>query len=180
MSSFRVKGYGPIELEYPGPLETLFQKKDLSTQDTRSGTSYPIVCACREWKAPSTLFRRRVPLRVPQRVTASRIVRKDPHVVARRRFEILTITVHMPPPETITVPAVCGEPLQGFPESAQLIRMLRPVLAYLGNQSETIRYDNRQSGLMGKPTITQIFRLAWGILSWKRSIRPCERVGEQI
>ena len=124
-----------IELEHPGPLETLFQKKDLLTQDTRSGTSYPIVCACLEWKAPSTSFRGRVPLRVPQRVTASRIVHTDPHVVARRRSEILKFPVQSSPPETITVPAVCREPLQVFPESARLMRMLRPVVASLGTRA---------------------------------------------
>ena len=42
------QGLWAIEIEYPSPLETLFQKKDLSTHDTRSGTSYPVVCACGE------------------------------------------------------------------------------------------------------------------------------------
>ena len=42
------QGRWAMEIEYPSPLETLFQKNDLSTQDTRSGTSYPVVCACGE------------------------------------------------------------------------------------------------------------------------------------
>ena len=42
------QGRWQIEVGYPGPLEELFDMEGLSTKDTRSSESYPVVCACGE------------------------------------------------------------------------------------------------------------------------------------